>query len=304
MTTTSHHAGTVAARATSGASARAALRTVRPRQWTKNALVFAGMLFAGKVGDATAWGDAVIAFAAYCALSGAAYVVNDVRDRENDRLHPVKRLRPLASGALGTRPALVLAGLLAAGGLIAASSLGSRSLELAAGFVALQSLYSGVLKRVPYVDLLAIAALFVIRATAGASAVHVHASAWLLACTALLALFLGLAKRRAELVLVEAGRTPGRRALSGYTVVTVDRLLDATAAVALLAYAAYAATAHDSRELLLTVPLVTFGVLRYRRLVHRDGLGEEPENVLLRDVPIVVTVIAWAALSAIVLATS
>ncbi len=170
--------------------------------------------------------------------------------------------------------------------------------------MALQSAYSGGLKRVPYVDLLSIAGLFVVRAIAGATAVHVHASAWLLACTALLALFLGLAKRRAELMLVGAARTPGRRALSGYSFVTVDRLLDATAAIALLAYAVYAATAHDSRGLLLTIPLAAFGILRYRQLVHRDGLGEEPENVLLRDVPIMAAVVAWAALSAIVLATS
>ncbi len=128
MTATSHDAGAVAVRARSGAGARTALRTLRPRQWTKNALVFAGTLFAGKVGDGSAWGEALIAFAVYCALSSAAYVVNDVRDRGEDRLHPVKKLRPIASGALGTRPALVLAGLLAAGGLLAAWSLGARSL--------------------------------------------------------------------------------------------------------------------------------------------------------------------------------
>ncbi len=279
-----------------------ALRAMRPRQWTKNALVFAGLLFAGKVGDVTAWLAAATAFVAYCALSGAAYLVNDIRDRESDRLHPVKRLRPLASGALALRPALVLAGTLAVGGLAAAGSLDTRSFALALGFIALQSAYSAGLKRVPFVDLLAIAGLFVVRATAGAAAVHVRVSIWLLVCTALLALFLGLAKRRGELVLVEAGRTRGRQSLSGYSLATVERLLDVTATITVLAYLSYAATAHDSWELLLTVPLVAFGVLRYRHLVRRHGLGEEPESVLLRDLPIVLTVVIWAALAAIILA--
>ena len=177
-------------------------------------------------------------------------------------------------------------------------------MALAVGFVALQYAYSAGLKRLPFVDLLAIAALFVVRATAGAAAIHVPASVWLLTCTALLALFLGLAKRRGELVLVEAGRTPGRHALSGYSLSTIERLLDMTALVTLLAYLGYAATAHDSWELLLTVPLVALGVLRYRHLVRRHGLGEEPENVLLRDLPIVLTVVIWAALAATILATT
>jgi decaprenyl-phosphate phosphoribosyltransferase len=283
---------------------RVALRAVRPRQWTKNALVFAGLLFAGKVGSLAGWLEAATAFLAFCALSGAAYIVNDIRDREADRLHPVKRTRPLASGALTAQSGLALAGALAVGGAVCAGLLGALPLALAASFLGLQLAYSAWLKRLPYADLLAIAGLFVVRAAAGATAVRVHVSPWLLLCTALLALFLGLAKRRGELVLVESGRTPGRRALAGYSLASIDRQIDVTAAVAIGVYLVYAATAHDSWELLLTVPFVAAGVLRYRHLVRRHGLGEEPENVLLRDLPIVLTVVAWAALAATVLATT
>ncbi len=304
MSATTHRAATVAAGPTMSGGAGPLVRAVRPRQWTKNALVYAALLFAGQVGDVTAWLEALTIFVAYCALSGAAYLVNDIRDREADRLHPVKRQRPLASGALSLQRAIALAGTLAVGGLAAAGSLGLVSFALAAGFVALQLAYSNGLKHVPFVDLLVIAALFDVRAAAGAVAVHVHASVWLLVCTALLALFLGLAKRRGELTLVHAGHTSGRRALAGYSLVTVERLFDATAAITVLAYVAYAATAHDSRELLLTTPLVAFGVLRYRHLVRRHGLGEEPENVLLGDPPLVVAIVIWAALAAIILATA
>ena len=304
MSATSHRAATIVAGPTMSGGVGPLLRAVRPRQWTKNALVCAGLLFAGKAGDVTAWLEALTIFVAYSTLSGAAYLINDVRDREADRLHPVKRWRPLASGALTLQRAIALAGTLALGGLAAAGSLGLRSFALAAGFVGLQLAYTSGLKRVPFVDLLVIAALFVMRATAGAVAVHVHASVWLLVCTALLALFLGLAKRRGELMLVHAGHAPGRRALAGYSLVTVERLFDTTAAITVLAYVAYAARAHDSRELLLTTPLVAFGVLRYRHLVRRHGLGEEPENVLLGDPPLLVAIVIWAALAAIILATA
>jgi 4-hydroxybenzoate polyprenyltransferase len=304
--TTSYAAATVEARRARSliGDARVALRAMRPRQWTKNALVFAGLLFAGKVGDLAGWFEAGTALLVFCALSGAAYIVNDVRDRDADRVHPVKRARPVASGALTVQAGLVLAGVLALGGIVGAGLLGPLPLVLATGFLALQVAYSAGVKRLPYVDLLAIAGLFVIRAAAGAAAVRVHVSMWLLLCTALLALFLGLAKRRGELMLVESGRTPGRSVLSGYSLASADRLIDATAAVAIGVYLVYAATVHDSWELLLTVPFVAVGVLRYRHLVRRHGLGEEPENVLLRDLPIMLTVVAWAALAATVLATT
>jgi 4-hydroxybenzoate polyprenyltransferase len=282
--------------------AQAALAALRPRQWAKNLLVFAGIIFASKLGDAARWAEALAAFAAYCAASSAAYLVNDVRDREDDRLHPIKRERPIARGELTVRQALALAGVLAAAAMALAAVLGLPSLGLLLGFAALQAAYSLSLKRVVLVDVMAIGALFVIRAAAGAAAVDVRISPWLLLCTALLALFLALAKRRAELVLVGADRTPGRPVLEGYSLQLVDQLVSVVAASTVIAYSLYTFNARDSKALMLTIPFVIFGVFRYLLLIHREQLGEEPEQVLLTDLPIIVTVGLWVATAALILA--
>ena len=280
---------------------RAALAALRPRQWTKNLLVFAGIVFAAKLGDASRWGEAVAAFAAYCAASSAAYVVNDLRDVEHDRVHPIKRDRPIARRELTTEFALVLAAGLALGAVGVAAALGYASLVFLVTFLALQVAYSLGLKRVVLVDVVVIAGLFVVRAAAGAAAVDVRISPWLLLCTALLALFLGLAKRRGELVLVGAEATPGRPVLEGYSLRLVDPLLNGVALATAGAYLAYALTAH-SAWLAGTVAFVVFGLGRYLVLVHRHELGEEPENVLLSDRPILACVGLWVLACALVLA--
>jgi 4-hydroxybenzoate polyprenyltransferase len=281
---------------------RAAWVALRPRQWTKNLLLFAGLLFAGKVGDTSLWPDACLAFVAYCAASSAAYLANDVRDAAHDREHPVKRLRPVASGELPVRVALGVAAVLAAGAIGLAVYLGPWSAALMTAFLGLQAAYSAGLKHLVLIDVLAIAALFVLRASAGAVAVDVPISPWLLICTGLLALFLALAKRRAELVLVGAEETPGRPVLEGYSLALVDQLVSVVAASTVIAYSLYTFTARDSKAMMATVPFVVYGVFRYLLLLHRHHLGEEPENVLLTDVPLIVTIVAWAATSAVILA--
>jgi 4-hydroxybenzoate polyprenyltransferase len=292
----------VAALATRRTPAHAALVALRPRQWAKNLLLFAGLVFAAKLGDAGRWGEALAAFAAYCAASSAAYLVNDVRDAEHDRDHPVKRARPVASGELPVRAALALAGALAAAALAGAALLGPWSLAFMGGFVALQAAYTGGLKHVVLIDVLAIAGLFVVRASAGAQAVDVRISPWLLICTGLLALFLALAKRRAELVLVGAEVTPGRPVLEGYSLALVDQLVSVVAASTVIAYSLYTFTARDSKAMMATVPFVVYGLFRYLLLLHRHDLGEEPENVLLTDVPLLLTIASWAATCAAILA--
>jgi 4-hydroxybenzoate polyprenyltransferase len=281
---------------------KAAIVALRPRQWSKNLLVFAGLVFAAKLGDPIRWGEALACFVAYCAVSSAAYLGNDVRDRGADRLHPVKRARPIARGELSPRAALALAAVLGAGAAAIAGALGLASLGLLLLFAGLQAAYTLGLKHVVLVDVLAIAGLFVIRAAAGAAAVDVRISPWLLLCTALLALFLALAKRRGELVLVGAERTPGRRVLEGYSLELVDQLVAIVASSTVIAYAIYTLTAEHSRALLATVPFVVFGVFRYLLLMHRDDVGEEPEQVLLTDVPILLAVAGWIATAAAVLA--
>ena len=198
----------------------AAFVALRPRQWTKNLLLFAGIVFAAKLGDAVRWVEAVTAFVAYCAASSAAYLVNDVRDVDSDRLHPVKRARPIARGELSPRTALVLAAGLAIVALSLTAALGAASLACMVAFASLQAAYSLRLKAVELVDVLAIAGLFVLRAAAGAIAVDVPISQWLLLCTFLLALFLALAKRRAELGL---DGVRARATLEGYTPALVDQ---------------------------------------------------------------------------------
>ena len=280
---------------------RAAVISLRPRQWTKNLLLFAGIIFAAKLGDLTRWAEAFAVFGAYCAASSASYLLNDVRDVEHDRGHPVKRARPIARGELSPRAAYVLAAALLAVAVAFVAPLGLVSLGFLAGFVAVQAAYTLRLKHVVLIDVMTIAALFVVRASAGAAGVHVRISPWLLLCTALLALFLALAKRRGELVLVGAEATPGRPVLEGYSLALVDQLVSIVAACTVIAYSLYTFTARDSKALMVTIPFVVFGVFRYLLLIHRQDLGEEPEEVLLRDAPILVCIAAWAVCAAVIL---
>ena len=277
------------------------VRAVRVRQWPKNLLVFAGLLFAAKIGDGTRWLEAVTVFAAYTIASIAAYLVNDVQDAPRDRLHPAKRHRPVASGALNPRAALAVAAALVSVALLLASLLELQSLLLLLLFVVLQVAYSFRLKEVVGIDVVAIAALFVVRAAAGAEAVEVPISRWLLACTALLALFLALAKRRGELLRGGEEAAAGRTALARYSRGRTERLLVAAAVATVISYSVYAFTAHDSIKLAATVPFVVFALARYIVLIHRDGVGEEPETVLLTDLPILATAFAWAILATVLL---
>ncbi|HEV8688473.1 MAG TPA: UbiA prenyltransferase family protein [Gaiellaceae bacterium] len=273
--------------------AQALLAALRPAQWSKNLLVFAGIVFAAQLGDARRWLWALTAFVAYCAASSAAYLVNDVRDADNDRRHPIKRGRSVARGEVSAYTALLLAAGLAVAALLLVVPLGWATVGLLAAFLALQAAYTLSLKRLALLDVFAIGALFVIRAAAGAEAVEVRISPWLLVCTALLALFLALAKRRGELAA-------GVQVPDGYSLALVDQLVAVVAASTVIAYSLYTFTAH-STAMMATIPFVLYGIFRYLLLVHRDDLGEEPEQVLLTDRPILVTVALWAATSAAIL---
>jgi 4-hydroxybenzoate polyprenyltransferase len=270
---------------------------MRPVQWSKNLLVFAGILFAAQYDEPAKWAAAVAAFVAYCAASSAAYLFNDVRDAEQDRLHPLKRDRPVASGVVAPRRALASAALLAVVGVGVMAWFGWASLAYVAGFLALQGAYSLRLKHVALIDVIGIAGLFVIRAAAGAEAVDVRISPWLIVCTALLALFLALAKRRGELVSAATARP----VLDGYSLPLVDQLVSVVAACTIVAYSLYTFEAREGSAMMATIPFVVFGIFRYLLLMHRKELGEEPERVLLSDAPIIATVALWALTSALIL---
>src|SRR5512132_3949938 len=282
----------------------AAFVALRPRQWTKNLLLFAGIIFAAKLDDASRWGEALAAFAAYCAASSASYLVNDVRDAAHDREHPVKRARPIARGELSPRLAEVLAAALVLCAFLLAAPLGIASILFLCTFFALQASYTLALKHIVLLDVMTIGGLFVVRAAAGAAAVEVRISPWLLLCTALLALFLALAKRRGELVLVGAEATPGRPVLEGYSLALVDQLVTVVAASTVISYCLYTFTARPSKAMMITIPFVVFGVFRYLLLMHRHDLGEEPEEVLLKDVPILVCIAGWTVVAAVILKLS
>ena len=267
---------------------------MRPRQWPKNLLVFASLIFAAEYDEPGKWGAAFAAFVAYCAASSAAYLLNDVLDAEEDRRHPLKRNRPVASGALSPERALAAAALLAIAAVAIMAWFGWQSIAYIGGFMALQAAYSLRLKQLVLIDVMAIAALFVIRAAAGAEAVDVRISPWLIVCTALLALFLALAKRRGELVSTAANEG-GRSVLDGYSFALVDQL------VSIVAYSLYTFEAREGSAMMATIPFVVFGLFRYLMLMHREDLGEEPENVLLTDVPILATIALWALTSALIL---
>lgn len=277
----------------------AALASLRVRQWVKNLLLFAGLVFAGQVDDAQRCLAASVVFGAYCLASSAAYVVNDLHDAAGDRRHPVKRLRPIARGELSAAQAISLASAVALMSLALVALLGPASVALLIGFLALQAAYTSFLREIALVDVFAIASLFVIRAAAGAVAIDVPISPWLLVCTGLLALLLALGKRRAE--ATRPSETAARRSLAVTTPALLDQLLTVVAAATLAAYVAYTLTAQRSGLLILTIPFVVYGVFRYLVLVHHRQAGEDPENILLGDRPTLVTVACWTASCAVLL---
>jgi 4-hydroxybenzoate polyprenyltransferase len=282
------------------------LLSLRPGQWTKNLLVFAGLLFGQRLGDPRAVARALGAFVIFCALSGVVYLINDVLDRESDRRHPLKRARPIASGALPVATALAAAAILGGGALAASTALGSAFTLVAAAYLGLLVLYSASLKNIVIIDVLTIAIGFVLRAVAGAVAVDVQISRWLFICTILLALFIALAKRRHEIVLL-AGAAPGHRAiLKEYSPYLLDQMIAVVTASTLISYALYT-TSPDTvlkfgtSRLDLTIPFPLYGIFRYLYLVHQREGGGSPADLLLTDRPLLVCVALWAFAVALII---
>ena len=282
------------------------LFSLRPGQWTKNLVIFAGLLFGRRLFDADAVLAAVAAFVVFCILSGVVYLVNDVADRETDRLHPLKAHRPIASGALPVRVALVSAAALGAIALLAAYRLGWPFTIVAAAYLALQIAYSGPLKHIVIIDVLTIAIGFVLRAVAGAVAVNVEISHWLLVCTILLALFIALAKRRHEIVLLAAGASGHRPILGEYSAYLLDQMIGVVTASTLVAYVFYTISPETVEKfgtqwLGLTIPFPIYGIFRYLYLVHQREGGGSPADLLLTDRPLLACVALWAVAVALII---
>ena len=285
------------------------IRALRPAQWLKNGVVMAAFFFAwrdpSQAEYVQGWWPVVcvaLAVFCFCCVSSAVYQLNDLRDIEADRAHPVKRLRPLAAGAISVSGAIALAmGLLVAGG-VSAFFLPRAFVWVVGAYVVMQVFYTFAFKRVAYVDVFVIALGFVLRAVAGATAVTVRISPWLLLCTFLLALFLALCKRRHEkLLLEETGAVEQHRAaLAGYGRFLLDVQISITAAATVVCYAIYTLAPETVQRfgtdrLGLTVPFVLFGIFRYLALVYQHDKGGRPEKVMLTDRTLIITVVCWAA---------
>lgn len=299
-----HEAG--AARVQERSTLRSLVTSLRPQQWTKNLFVLAALPFGLKLFDAAAVALAATAFGTFCALSGVVYLVNDLFDRESDRRHPVKRLRPIASGDLSPQHAIGAAAGLATAAMAVAVWIGPQFAAAAAAYLALFALYSRWLKHLVVIDVLSIAIGFVLRTYAGAAAIAVPVSDWLLVCTVLLALFLGLSKRRHELTLLTDGAAGHRRILDEYNPYLLDQMIGVVTASTLMAYIIYC-TNPDTVErfgthnLVLTIPFPIYGILRYLYLVHRRDGGGNPSELLITDRPLLICVGLWGLVTTAVI---
>lgn len=294
------------------ASVREVILSMRPRQWTKNLIIFLPLPFTlnqyWRLTDiptmARMVAESLAAFAVFCLLSGAVYLINDLADVEKDRQHPYKRHRPLASGRLGRGTAVLGLAVLLAVSLPVSFLLSWVFGVVALVYFTIMLSYSYQLKHVVLVDVLTIAVGFVLRAVAGAVAIEVPISPWLYVCTILLALFLGLGKRRHELLLLEDDASLHRQILAEYSPHLLDQMIVLVGAATLMAYSLYtfsAETLPKNYAMMLTIPYVLYGIFRYLYLIHIKNEGGSPEEMLLGDKPLAIDIGLWLATSAVIL---
>jgi 4-hydroxybenzoate polyprenyltransferase len=285
---------------------RDVFQLLRPTQWVKNSVLFAALIFSKHL---FVWADTarvLAAFVCFCCVASGAYVMNDIRDTERDRQHPLKSRRPLPSGRVPRQLAIMLSLALMAVGLLGGFLLGSGFGVLLTGYLLLQVLYTFSFKDMVILDVMSIATGFVIRAAAGGVVINVPVSPWLIICTFLLALFLGFAKRRHELVLLEGRAEDHRTALREYSPYFLDQMISVVTASVVVAYAIYTASPEvqeklGTDKLYLTIPFVLFGIFRYLYLVHQREEGGNPTQLLLTDQPLLADVVLWIATAALVL---
>jgi 4-hydroxybenzoate polyprenyltransferase len=278
------------------------LRLLRPKQWSKNLLVFAAILFTNKLTDMHALSLTLMAFFGMCFVSSTAYILNDLQDVEKDRAHPRKRLRPIASGQVSKGAAMALAVVTFALAAVLLALVGPKALAVVGLYILLQVFYNLAGKRMPVMDVFIIGTGFVLRAVLGAAAIGREISVWLLLCTGGLALLLGFAKRRHEFILQGDNRSASRASLAGYSRQALDALVVMTATGAALCYAIYALespTAQKYPALFITILFVYYGICRYVLIVFANDEGGEPETLLFKDKHILASVVLFVV-SAIV----
>ena len=284
----------------------ALIRTMRPGQWTKNLVLFASIIFAEHLFHGKLLLESLGAFALFCLLSSTIYIINDIRDVEQDRTHPLKSKRPIAAGELSISFAILAAGLIGSGSLLSAFILNVNFGFVATAYFLLLSAYSFYLKHIVILDVLTLAIGFVLRAVAGAVVIGVEFSSWLLLCTILLALFIALSKRRHELVLLGDNAHSHRRILKEYSPHLLDQMIGVMTASTLMAYALYTMAPETKAKfgtsyMILTIPFVIYGIFRYLYLVHHEEQGGSPTAMLINDRPILFNVLLWILVSVLII---
>ncbi len=274
------------------------MRLMRPHQWVKNAFVFTGLLFGHAWHDAYLVMQVMLAFAAFCLVSSAVYISNDMVDLEQDRRHPRKGQRPLAAGQVGISAAVMLAALLGVLGLVLAYSASPAVLSILAGYALMNIAYSLWLKHVVILDVFIIATGFMLRILAGTLGVGIPPSQWLLLCGLMVTLFLGFTKRRAEIIALTDDKNAHRKVLEHYSPVLLDKMIGITAAGLIMSYSLYTMNPdtiriHGTANLIYTVPFVMYGVFRYIYLLHHQSRGGDPSHDLVRDPHLLVVVGTW-----------
>ena len=282
------------------------LEAMRPRQWSKNVFVFAGIVFAGRLFEVRAELRVLAVFFVFCAAASSVYLANDIADRASDAHHPVKRLRPIASGRLSPRAAGLASAALAIAALASAAALNLGTLAITVAYLVSTLAYSFGLKQVFLLDVMIVAAGFVLRAAVGAAAIDAEISPWLLVCSFLLALFLALGKRRAEMVLLGEAASNHRPALGEYSLPLVDSWLTALAGAAIVSYALYTQSPRTvehfgTTSLLYTVPFVIYALFRYQNHVMRLDAGGDPGSLLVQDRGLWLALLGWAVTAAVVI---
>jgi 4-hydroxybenzoate polyprenyltransferase len=282
------------------ATFQALVETLRPQQWVKNGFIFAALIFSQSL---TRWDrcrQVLLAALVFCLVSSAAYVLNDIFDASEDRHHPTKKLRPIASGRLSATTAGIVGAILGSAGLIEAWRLGTSFFGIVVAYVALNVLYSAFLKRVALLDVFIVAAGFLFRVVAGGLVIRVAISPWLIVCTTLLALFIALSKRRHELVLLGHHASDHRAILADYSPYFLDQLISIVTASTVVSYALYTLSPDvqskfSGKRLELTIPFVLFGIFRYLHLIHHGAEGGNPTRSLFTDPVLLSVVLFWAA---------
>ena len=284
---------------------KAIIRAMRPRQWAKNVFIFAALVFDEQLTQKEPLLRTIAGFGLLCLISSAVYLLNDIADVESDRQHPTKRNRPIAAGQLSISLALVLAIAMAAFALAAGFALEPSFGWIITLYFVINLLYSLWLKHKPIIDVMIIAAGFVLRVAAGVVLIEVtRFSPWLYVCTTLLALIIGFGKRRAEIILLADGANAHRKVLDGYTIGYLDQLIVVVSATTIMAYSLYTFSALNlpsNHLMMLTIPFVIYGVFRYLYLIHVEDAGGAPEELILSDRPLLATLIFWGLLAVVIL---